>query len=50
MCLCESLVKTESHLPDDLKNTLLENEVVYNSHLRSVKDQAEKNMLIKVEN
>ena len=38
MHMCESLVKTDRHLPDDLKNPLLENVVASNNNLRDVKD------------
>ena len=41
MHLCESLVNAYRHLPDNLKKTLLENEVASNSHLRVVKDNAD---------
>ena len=41
MSLYESLVKTERHLPDNLKNTLLKNVVASNSNLRSIKDQCD---------
>ena len=39
--LHESLVKTDRHLPDDLKKILLENAVKSNSESRYVKDQAD---------
>ena len=42
MRLNESLVKTDRNLPDDLKKTLLENEVASNSQLHDVKDKANK--------
>ena len=41
MRLHESLVKTDRHLTDDLKKTLLQNAVKSNSELRTVKDQAD---------
>ena len=40
-CLCECLVKTDSHLPDDLNKTLLQNVVKFNIELRDVKDQSD---------
>ena len=39
MSLHDSLVKTDRHLPDDLKNTLLENVVESNINLRAIKYQ-----------
>ena len=39
--LCESLVKIDRHIPDDLKKNLLVNAVKSNSELRDVKDQTD---------
>ena len=36
-----SLVKTERHSPEELKKTLLENDMSSNSNLQAVKDQAD---------
>lgn len=36
----ESIVKTDSHLPEDLKKTLRDNAVASNNKLRAIKDQS----------
>ena len=41
MCLHELLVKTDRHLPEFLKKTLLENEVTCDKQLCAVKNQAD---------